>query len=84
MHFTRTLCAIPSTKFLYLDEKRRLVLVKRIRKQIDKFEIGTERPGLQQADFFIYKFDLSRNMKKPDKYENDNYSCISAFFKLCL
>lgn len=30
---------------MYLDEKRRLGLVKRIKKQIDKFEINPEQLG---------------------------------------
>ncbi len=35
----------PPTKYMYLDEKRRLGLVKRIKKQIDKFEINPEQLG---------------------------------------
>ena len=35
----------PPTKYLYLDEKRRLGLVKRIKKQIDKFGINPEQLG---------------------------------------
>lgn len=35
----------PPTQYMFLDEKRRLGLVKRIKKQIDKFEIGPEQLG---------------------------------------
>jgi transposase len=35
----------PPTKYMFLDEKRRLGLVKRIRKQITKFEIEPEQLG---------------------------------------
>ena len=35
----------PPTQYMFLDEKRRLGLVKRIKKQIDKFEIEPEQLG---------------------------------------
>jgi transposase len=35
----------PPSQYLFLDEKRRLGLVKRIRKQINKFEIQPEQLG---------------------------------------
>jgi transposase len=35
----------PPTQYMFLDEKRRLGLVKRIRKQITKFEIEPEQLG---------------------------------------
>ena len=35
----------PPTQYLFLDEKRKLGLVKRIKKQIDKFEIEPEQLG---------------------------------------
>ena len=35
----------PPTQYMFLDEKRRLGLVKRIKKQIDKFEINPEQLG---------------------------------------
>ena len=35
----------PPTQYMFLDEKRRLGLVNRIRKQIDKFEIKPEQLG---------------------------------------
>jgi transposase len=36
----------PPTQYLFLDEKRKLGLAKRIRKQIDKFGLTTEQLGL--------------------------------------
>jgi transposase len=36
----------PPTQYLFLDEKRKLGLVKRIRKQIDKFDLTNEDLGL--------------------------------------
>jgi len=36
----------PPTDYLFLDEKRKLGLVKRIRKQIDKFALTNEDLGL--------------------------------------
>ncbi len=35
----------PPTQYLFLDEKRKLGLVKRIKKQITKFEIQPEQLG---------------------------------------
>ncbi len=35
----------PPTQYLFLDEKRKLGLAKRIRKQIDKFELTKEDLG---------------------------------------
>jgi len=35
----------PPSQYLFLDEKRRLGLVKRLRKQITKFEIQPEQLG---------------------------------------
>jgi transposase len=35
----------PPTQYMYLDEKRRLGLVKRLKKQITKFEIKPEQLG---------------------------------------
>lgn len=39
----------PPTRYMFLDEKRRLGLVKRIRKQITKFEIEPEQLGFSNA-----------------------------------
>jgi hypothetical protein len=39
----------PPTQYLFLDEKRKLGLAKRIRKQIDKFELTNEQLGLATA-----------------------------------
>jgi len=36
----------PPTDYLFLDEKRKIGLVKRIRKQIDKFALTKEDLGL--------------------------------------
>jgi hypothetical protein len=36
----------PPTDYLFLDEKRKLGIVKRIRKQIDKFALTNEDLGL--------------------------------------
>lgn len=35
----------PPTQYLFLDEKRKLGLVKRMKKQISKFEIQSEQLG---------------------------------------
>lgn len=39
----------PPTQYLYLDEKRKMGLVKRMRKQITKFEIEPEQLGFSNA-----------------------------------
>jgi|LZCG01.1.fsa_nt_gb transposase len=39
----------PPTQYLYLDQKRKLGLVKRIRKQIDKFDIKPEDVGFNNS-----------------------------------
>jgi hypothetical protein len=40
---------ISPTQYLFLDEKRKLGLVKRIRKQIDKFGLTNEQLGLSMT-----------------------------------
>lgn len=39
----------PPTQYLFLDEKRKMGLVKRMRKQITKFEIEPEQLGFSNA-----------------------------------
>jgi hypothetical protein len=39
----------PPTQYLYLDEKRKLGLARRIRKQIDKFGLTNEQLGFATA-----------------------------------
>ena len=37
----------PPTEYLFLDQKRKLAVLKRIKKQIDKFALTNEELGLQ-------------------------------------
>jgi hypothetical protein len=39
----------PPTQYLFLDEKRKLGLAKRIRKQIDKFGLTNKQLGFETA-----------------------------------
>ena len=56
----------PPNDYLFLDQKRKMGLVKRIKKQINKFDIKPEDLDFSISWFSITKFDVSRD------YENEH------------
>ena len=54
--------------YLFLDQKIKLGLVKRIQKQIDNFALTNDDQNLHLIDFLADKFSLVRSVKLPLQY----------------
>lgn len=61
-------------EYLFLDQKRKLGLVKRIQKQITKFDLKAEELGFATNGLLMLKFNVSQNCKKRHSNEKQNFS----------